>query len=182
MRSSANYSEPFDDNFDDSAGAPNRRQGVRTGAHRVQRVTLDGLDHLDIGSGGHRDRAVAQNPLHRYRLDLHREEQRGTRVPKIVHAKLGSPPVSRWLSIPARLLQRGKEFRYGLAADERALRAVFGQERDGVAVMGEVTAIFEPITARPVTPIAAVPVAEFDMVVAALQLSCRGISENGAGV
>jgi hypothetical protein len=44
-------------------------------AHRVQGVTLYRLDNLDVGPGGHRDRAVAQDPLHRCRLHAHREEQ-----------------------------------------------------------------------------------------------------------
>jgi len=58
------------------------------GAHRVQRVTLHRLDHLDVGARGHRDRAVAQDPLHRRCLHAHREEQGGAGVPQVMHAKL----------------------------------------------------------------------------------------------
>ena len=58
------------------------------GAHRVQRVTLHRLDHLNVGSGGHGDRAMAQDPLDRRRLHAHREKQCGARMPKIMDAQL----------------------------------------------------------------------------------------------
>ena len=62
---------------------------TKQAAHRIQRITLHGLNDFYIGSGGHGDGAVAQNPLHGRRLHAHREEQRGARVAKIVDAQLG---------------------------------------------------------------------------------------------
>ena len=52
------------------------------GADRVQGVRLYRLDYLDVGPGGNRDRAVAQDPLQRCRLHAHREEQGGAGMSK----------------------------------------------------------------------------------------------------
>lgn len=48
------------------------------GARRVQRVTLYGLDDLDVSVGCDRDGAVAQDPLHRRRRYTHSEQTRYT--------------------------------------------------------------------------------------------------------
>ncbi len=85
----------------------------------------------------------------------------------------------------ARLLQRGEEFFDGFGAHEFAFAAVLFQQRIGlgdravvqrnrIAVVGEIAREFDPITARPVTPICAVPVAVFDseLMYVASQASC----------
>ena len=70
---------------DDSFGRSSVRD-VRAGlhteqaAHRVQRVALNGLDHLDVGAGGHGDGAVPQDSLHSGGLHAHREEQPAGRI------------------------------------------------------------------------------------------------------
>ena len=52
--------------------------------HARNRGTLNLFDHIDIRSCRHRNRAMKQNALHRCCLDTHREQQRGTRMPKVV--------------------------------------------------------------------------------------------------
>src|SRR5262245_18808015 len=85
--------DSFDDSFDDS-GNRSLVRGVcvalRTEqtADRIERVALNGLDHLDIGAGGHRDGTVPQDPLNGGGLNTHREEQRGARVAEVMDAQL----------------------------------------------------------------------------------------------
>ena len=50
----------------------------------LNRRTLNLFDHVHIRPCGHRYRAMTQYALHRCCLDSHREQQRRTRMPKVV--------------------------------------------------------------------------------------------------
>jgi hypothetical protein len=76
--SSADYSEPFDDNFDDNwfVFDDNRLIGLSPTCAKRQPIESSAsrcTASIDVGAGRHRDGAVTQNPLHRRRLHTHGE-------------------------------------------------------------------------------------------------------------
>ena len=100
----ADYSEPFDDNFDDNGLVFDDNWLVEPSPTCANKNPIESsasrctASITSSRSRGHRDRAVAQDPLHRRCLHAHREEQGGAGVPQIMHAKLRHVGIShrRW--------------------------------------------------------------------------------------